>query len=30
VPFVSPKPEGKTCMLSGRPADVYAYFAKAY
>jgi prolyl-tRNA synthetase len=30
VPFVAPKPEGKTCMLSGRPAEVYAYFAKAY
>jgi prolyl-tRNA synthetase len=30
VPFASPKPEGKVCMLSGKPADVYAYFAKAY
>jgi prolyl-tRNA synthetase len=30
VPFSTPKPEGKTCMFSGKPADVYAYFAKAY
>ncbi len=30
VPFSAPKPEGKTCMVSGRPAEVYAYFAKAY
>jgi prolyl-tRNA synthetase len=30
VPFIAPKPEGKPCMLSGKPADVYAYFAKAY
>jgi prolyl-tRNA synthetase len=30
VPFSAPKAEGKTCMLSGKPADVYAYFAKAY
>jgi len=30
VPFAAPKPEGKTCMLSGRPATVNAYFAKAY
>jgi prolyl-tRNA synthetase len=30
VPFSAPKPEGKLCMYSGRPAEVYAYFAKAY
>lgn len=30
VPFSAPKPEGKTCIVSGRPAEVYAYFAKAY
>ena len=30
VPFSTPKPEGKKCMFSGKPADVYAYFAKAY
>jgi prolyl-tRNA synthetase len=30
VPFSEAKPEGKRCMLSGQPADVYAYFAKAY
>jgi prolyl-tRNA synthetase len=30
VPFSTPVPEGKKCMFSGKPADVYAYFAKAY
>ncbi len=31
VPFSAPKPEaGKKCMVSGRQAEVYAYFAKAY
>ncbi len=30
VPFGTPAPEGKVCMVSGRPAEVYAYFAKAY
>ena len=30
VPFSEGKPEGKRCMFSGEPADVYAYFAKAY
>jgi len=30
VPFSEPKPEGKRSMLSGKPAEVYAYFAKAY
>jgi prolyl-tRNA synthetase len=31
VPFSAPKPEpGKICMISGRPAEVYAYFAKSY
>ena len=30
VPFAAPTPEGKVCMLSGKPAQVYAYFAKAY
>jgi prolyl-tRNA synthetase len=30
VPFSAPRPEGKRCMVSGRPAEVYAYFAKAY
>jgi prolyl-tRNA synthetase len=30
VPFAEAVPEGKRCMLSGKPADVYAYFAKAY
>jgi prolyl-tRNA synthetase len=30
VPFKAPKPEGKKCMLSGKPAEAYAYFAKAY
>ena len=30
VPFSEARPEGKVCMFSGRPADVYAYFAKAY
>ena len=31
VPFSAPKPEtGKVCMVSGRPAEVYAYFAKSY
>jgi prolyl-tRNA synthetase len=30
VPFSAPKPEGKKCIVSGRPAEVYAYFAKAY
>jgi prolyl-tRNA synthetase len=30
VPFIEGAPEGKRCMFSGAPADVYAYFAKAY
>jgi prolyl-tRNA synthetase len=30
VPFSTTKPEGKKCMFSGKPADVYAYFAKSY
>ncbi len=31
VPFSAPKPApGKICMISGRPAEVYAYFAKSY
>jgi prolyl-tRNA synthetase len=30
VPFSEGTPEGKRCMFSGAPADVYAYFAKAY
>ena len=31
VPFSAPKPDaGKVCMVSGRPAEVYAYFAKSY
>jgi prolyl-tRNA synthetase len=30
VPFSTSKPEGKKCMFSGKPADVYAYFAKSY
>ncbi|HEY8549781.1 MAG TPA: proline--tRNA ligase [Vicinamibacterales bacterium] len=30
VPFSAPKPEGKKAMLGDRPAEVYAYFAKAY
>jgi prolyl-tRNA synthetase len=30
VPFSAPKPEGKVCMFSGKPAEVYAYFAKSY
>jgi prolyl-tRNA synthetase len=31
VPFSAPKPApGKVCMISGRPAEVYAYFAKSY
>jgi prolyl-tRNA synthetase len=31
VPFSAPKPEaGKVCMVSGKPAEVYAYFAKSY
>ena len=29
VPFSEGTPEGKRCMFSGAPADVYAYFAKA-
>ena len=29
VPFSEGTPEGKRCMFSGEPADVYAYFAKA-
>jgi prolyl-tRNA synthetase len=30
VPFLEGRPDGKVCMFSGRPAEVYAYFAKAY
>jgi prolyl-tRNA synthetase len=30
VPFSEGTPAGKRCMFSGAPADVYAYFAKAY
>jgi prolyl-tRNA synthetase len=30
VPFSESTPEGKRCMFSGEPAEVYAYFAKAY
>jgi prolyl-tRNA synthetase len=31
MPFSAPKPApGKICMISGRPAEVYAYFAKSY
>jgi len=30
VPFSEAAPDGKRCMFSGAPADVYAYFAKAY
>jgi prolyl-tRNA synthetase len=30
VPFSEGKPEGKQSMLGGQPAEVYAYFAKAY
>ena len=30
VPFAEAVPEGKRCMLGGKPAEVYAYFAKAY
>jgi hypothetical protein len=30
VPFSAPKPEGKICMVSGKPAEVFAYFAKSY
>src|SRR5262245_45382898 len=30
VPFSEPTPEGSRCMLSRKPAEVYAYFAKAY
>jgi prolyl-tRNA synthetase len=31
VPFSAPTPEpGKKCIVSGRQAEVYAYFAKAY
>ncbi len=30
VPFSEGKPEGKRSMLGDQPADVYAYFAKAY
>jgi prolyl-tRNA synthetase len=30
VPFSEGTPEGKRCMFSGEPAEVYAYFAKAY
>jgi prolyl-tRNA synthetase len=30
VPFSEAPPEGKRCILSGKPAEVYAYFAKAY
>ncbi len=31
IPFSAPKPApGKICMISGRPAEVYAYFAKSY
>jgi prolyl-tRNA synthetase len=31
VPFSAPKPDaGKVCMVSGKPAEVYAYFAKSY
>jgi prolyl-tRNA synthetase len=30
VPFSESKPDGKRSMLGDQPADVYAYFAKAY
>jgi prolyl-tRNA synthetase len=30
VPFGTPVPEGKMSMLGGKPAEVFAYFAKAY
>ncbi len=30
VPFSAPSPAGKPSMLGDRPAEVYAYFAKAY
>jgi prolyl-tRNA synthetase len=30
MPFTSDKPEGKTCIKCGKPAHVYAWFAKAY
>jgi prolyl-tRNA synthetase len=30
VPFGTPTPDGKTSMLGGKPAEVFAYFAKAY
>ena len=30
VPFGTPTPEGKTSMVGGKPAEVFAYFAKAY
>ncbi len=30
VPFGTPVPEGKMSMLGGTPAEVFAYFAKAY
>jgi hypothetical protein len=30
VPFSEAKPDGKRSMLGDRPAEVYAYFAKAY
>jgi len=30
VPFTEATPTGERCMFSGEPADVYAYFAKAY
>ena len=30
VPFSEGKPEGQAVMFGGKPADVYAYFAKAY
>jgi len=30
IPFVSTKPEGKTCLKCGKPAVAKAWFAKAY
>jgi prolyl-tRNA synthetase len=30
VPFGTPVPEGRMSMLGGKPAEVFAYFAKAY
>ena len=30
IPFVSTKPEGKTCLKCGKPAIANAWFAKAY